>query len=370
MGGIVKRVLMITKFVPTGLAFGGMTRTSKLLEGLRERFDVRVIGYVEDGEPSLRGRSSSLAKSILTRQPYQVSRYDTPWLRKSLAFELATFAPDAIHVDYLQLAPLTWNVPLPQLLDLHNVESALAASIAETSSGLTRVLARRDARLLTITEERAAGSFRVITAPSAKEAARMPGDVRVIANGVDPSREPLDVRPDPDVVVFVGMFSWGPNVDGAEWLVREVVPLLPPSMKVRLVGRNPDRRVRELSGPRVEVTGEVPDTWPYVSEASVVLAPLLAPGGTRHKILEGLLAARPVVATPQAADGFEDLVGHGLVLAEGPEAFAQAVTEVASDETRAVELGRMGRSAVIERYDWRTSIDRLLDLYDIELGLG
>ncbi len=128
--------------------------------------------------------------------------------------------------------------------------------------------------------------------------------------------------------------------------------------------------MRELSGPRVEVTGEVPDTWPYVSEASVVLAPLLAPGGTRHKILEGLLAARPVVATPQAADGFEDLVGHGLVLAEGPEAFAQAVTEVASDETRAVELGRMGRSAVIERYDWRTSIDRLLDLYDIELGLG
>jgi glycosyltransferase involved in cell wall biosynthesis len=118
------------------------------------------------------------------------------------------------------------------------------------------------------------------------------------------------------------------------------------------------------------VTGEVPDTWPYVSGAQVVVAPLLAPGGTRHKILEGLLAARPVVATPQAADGLEDLAGDGVVLAETPERFAAAIVDLAGDADRARELGRRGRQAVIDRYSWDASMAKLLDLYRSELGLG
>jgi glycosyltransferase involved in cell wall biosynthesis len=127
--------------------------------------------------------------------------------------------------------------------------------------------------------------------------------------------------------------------------------------------------VLALAGPQVEVTGEVPDTWPHVSAASVVLAPLLAPGGTRHKILEGLLAARPVVATPEAADGLEDLEGHGLILADGPAAFAKAVDELQQDPVRAAELGRTGRVAVVAGYEWRRSYDTLLGVYETELGL-
>ena len=198
----------------------------------------------------------------------------------------------------------------------------------------------------------------------------MPGNVHVIANGVDPSRQPLDVEPDPDVVVFVGIFSWGPNIDGAEWLVREVLPLLPDAMRVQLVGRNPAKRVQALAGPRVEVTGEVPDTWPYVSNAAVVLAPLLAPGGTRHKILEGLLAARPVVATPEAADGLEDLAGRGMVLAPDARSFADAVIRYAGDPASAAADGRAGREAVIAGYDWKASCGRLLELYETELGVA
>lgn len=366
----MKRILVTTKFVPTGLAFGGMTRTVRLVDGLRQRFDVRILGYVENGDPSPRDPLRSLVNSFAARRPYQISRYDTPWLRTALQRELEEFQPDAIHVDYLQLAPLSWDLELPQLLDLHNVESALAASIAKTSRGPSKILAARDARLLRRTEQRAGEVFPVITAPSAKEAQRMPGNVHVIPNGVDPSREPLDVPIDPNLVVFVGIFSWGPNIDGAEWFVHEVLPLLPESMKVQLVGRNPAKRVQALAGPRVEVTGEVPDTWPYVSRACAVLAPLLAPGGTRHKILEGLLAARPVVATPEAADGLEDLADRGMVLAGDPRAFADAILAYSRDLERAAADGRTGRDAVVAGYDWKVSCGRLLDLYESELGLS
>jgi glycosyltransferase involved in cell wall biosynthesis len=109
--------------------------------------------------------------------------------------------------------------------------------------------------------------------------------------------------------------------------------------------------------------------WPHVARASVVLAPLLAPGGTRFKILEGLMAGRPVVSTPAAADGLEDLEGNGLLLGEEPAAFAAAVVRLLDDPELATKLGRTGREAVLDRYTWSASQRRLLDLYDEHMDL-
>ena len=262
----MKRILFITKFAPTERPSGGMLRTTRLLGALRERFDVEVIGFVEGGEPAPRSRASTAFTSFRTGRPYQTVRYDTPWLQEEIRRHLHEFRPDAVHVDYLHQAPAVWDLPLPKALDLHNVESVLSAGIAASSGGLTKMMAGRDVRLLRAVEQRAATSFGLMTAPSRKEAERMPGDVEVVVNGVDPSRRPLDdVRPDPDLACFVGIFSWAPNIDGAVWLVEHVLPLLPDRLRLELVGRNPHRRVQALAGPRVAVTGEVPDTWPYVS---------------------------------------------------------------------------------------------------------
>ena len=63
----------------------------------------------------------------------------------------------------------------------------------------------------------------------------MPGETHVIVNGVDVTRVPLDVVPDPEILCFVGTFSWMPNIDGAEWFVHDVLPLLPERFRVRLV---------------------------------------------------------------------------------------------------------------------------------------
>jgi hypothetical protein len=182
-------------------------------------------------------------------------RYDTPWLRRKIAEELASWKPDAVFADYLQLAPLVWDFDGPRALDLHNVESGLAQGIADSAHGATKLAAARDAKLLREVEVEASRRFGLVTVPSAKEAERMPGTVHVVANGVDPSRVPLDVTPDPHLLVFVGVMSWVPNIDGAEWLVQQVLPLLPEPFRVQIVGRGPHRRVEALRGPRVEGDG-------------------------------------------------------------------------------------------------------------------
>jgi len=365
----VKRVLFLTKFVPEGKPYGGMIRTTQLLEALRSRFEVEVLGFSESGEPRPCSRLRSLGRSLATGRPYQTVRYDTRWLRREIDERLETFQPDVIHVDYLHQAPIVWDRTIPLALDLHNVESALSAGIGASSKGFAGWLARRDARLLEAVERRVTERYGLITVPSGKEATRMPGNVHVVVNGVH-DRQPLDLLPDPNVVCFVGIFSWLPNIDGAEWLIEHVLPLLPERFRIQLVGRNPHRRVKDLAGPRVEVTGEVPDTWPYVCGAGVVAAPLLAPGGTRHKILEGALAGRPVVATRAAADGLEDLAGQGIHLVDDPQGFADAIVALAGAPDVAAASGRMGREAVLRHYAWSASKQKLLDLYASELGIA
>ena len=273
------RVLIITKFLPDGRAWGGMLRTQNLTDALRKRFDVQMVGYVESGRPSPRGKPFAAAVALSTGKAYQIARYDTGVIRRVIRDAVDSFQPDVLHVEYLQMATTCWDLELPAVLDLQNVESAFAESIAGASSGLARRLAQRDARLLRSLEERCAERFEFITVPSAKEVARMPGNAHVVGNGVDPSQEVPRVAPDPRLLVFVGTMSWLPNIEGAEWFVRHVLPLLPSDFRLELVGRTPHRRILALQSDRVTVAADVPDTMPHVARAGVVIAPLLSPGG-------------------------------------------------------------------------------------------
>ena len=69
----------------------------------------------------------------------------------------------------------------------------------------------------------------------------------------------------------------------------------------------------------------------WYAATRVAVAPLLAGGGSRLKILEALAAARPLVATTVGAEGLEDLVGRGVVVADAPADLAREVVTVRFD---------------------------------------
>lgn len=125
-------------------------------------------------------------------------------------------------------------------------------------------------------------------------------------------------------VLLLGNLTYRPNVDGAQWLVHRVLPLLPAPWTVHLVGRPADS-VRALAGPRVRVYGQVDDVAAAYARCSVVAVPLLHGGGTRIKVLEACSRRRPVVATSAGAAGLDLRDGTDLLLADDPSAFAAAV---------------------------------------------
>lgn len=64
------------------------------------------------------------------------------------------------------------------------------------------------------------------------------------------------------------------------------------------MGRNPTAQVKALAGPRVVVTGTVPDVRGDPQHAAAVVAPLRVARGIQNKILEAMAMEKPVVTVP------------------------------------------------------------------------
>jgi glycosyltransferase involved in cell wall biosynthesis len=89
-----------------------------------------------------------------------------------------------------------------------------------------------------------------------------------------------------------------------------------------------------------------------VDPAACVVAPLRIGGGTRLKILDAWALGKAVVSTPAGAEGLAVRDGRNILLAEAPDAFADAVLRVLDSEELRGRLEKEGRASAVERYDW------------------
>jgi glycosyltransferase involved in cell wall biosynthesis len=88
-------------------------------------------------------------------------------------------------------------------------------------------------------------------------------------------------------------------------------------------------------------------------------------GVRSNKAFEYMAAGLPVIAPDFPAwRALMDETGAGVtVTPTDPAAIADAITTLLRDPVRAAEMGRRGRQAVRERYNWEAESERLLQLY-------
>src|SRR5438477_200386 len=90
-----------------------------------------------------------------------------------------------------------------------------------------------------------------------------PYSISEVPTGVDLSKYQYDpsTHPQTPLVVFTGSMDWAANIDGVEFFCKEIWPLVlakVPRARFRIVGRDPQPRVKALASETVEVTGTVP----------------------------------------------------------------------------------------------------------------
>ncbi len=306
---------------------------------------------------------------LLTGEALSVTFYRRPDLQRWVARTLATVRPEIVFVSSSNMAPYVMSAgrPAPRfIVDLVDVDSEKWRAYAQTgrppmswvhareaakTSELEGLIAARSDWCTLVSDDEA----RLFTMLQPQHASK----AKAISNGVDhdffdPAR-PFEAPFDTSRLnyVFTGTMDYPPNIEGAGWFARSILPLIrmqQPLAQFHIVGANPaDEVVALASQDGVFVTGRVPDVRPYVAHATAAVAPMKIARGIQNKVLEAMAMARPVILTSAALEGIRAIPGQEIIVANDTASFAEACVTAGGLQT-----GSAARRRVIADYTWST----------------
>ena len=371
------------------------------------------VTLLRRSKPQALAAVEALAKGL----PVSLTAFASPAMARAVAARRC----DAVYCFSGQMAQYL-PAGAPAVMDFVDMDSAKFAGFAADGAAPIRWMMRREARLLGAFERRIACDVRASLFVSEAEAALFragggSGRIEAVENGIDaaafdpallakggqdPSVTPDVFRGPPlravqdktrnplrsphggprntsgvtgdvgqqssgPLIVFTGQMDYRPNVEAVIWFAGEVLPRLRathPDVRFAIVGRAPTAAVRALAGDAVIVTGAVDDVRPWLAAAAVCVAPLRLARGIQNKVLEAMAMARPVVASPAAAEGIDHR--GTLHVADGAADQAAAIGALLDDPSAAAALGAAARAQVLARYDWNARLAPL----DALLGLS
>jgi glycosyltransferase involved in cell wall biosynthesis len=283
---------------------------------------------------------------------------------------LRTWQPELVQIEGLELAryiPVIRKHSQAQvLLDQHNSEHALQASIAaEAGGGLRGTLAARYSRIqagrLRTFERTSCELSDMVTVVTEEDARSLrdlgyEGPFRVVPNGIQTADyDGIQHRPPtPARFLFTGTMDYRPNVDAVTWFSREVWNgLADRGWQLQIVGRTPAPQVSALASESIEVTGTVADIRPFLETATAVVVPLRMGSGSRLKVLEAMAAGVPVISSSVGMAGIDATADNHYLRADSAAEWKAALETVAANPSAAEERAGRARHLVRERYDWQ-----------------
>jgi polysaccharide biosynthesis protein PslH len=263
---------------------------------------------------------------------------------------------------------------IPKILDFGDMDSQKWIEYANYKPFPLSLGYRFEGAKMLAAEKRLAKRFDLCTATTRAEWETLNdygtgADTDWFPNGVDadffcPSGEPYDA----DTISFIGRMDYYPNQECMTRFCAQTWPLLRaqrPQMKLLIVGADPSPAMRKLGDlPGVTVTGSVPDVRPFIRGSALMVAPLNIARGTQNKILEAMAMGVPVVTSAIAAGGVDaESVKHFLV-ADTPQAYAQAIMSIVDSPPERNRLARAGRERMLSHHAWPRSMERLNRIID------
>lgn len=389
------RLLFLSAWFPHPPDNGSKLRISHLLAGLAEKHQVDLISFCDradwqEGAHALRRCCADIrvvpwkpfsphsARALLgffSGTPRSLLTMHSPQMARTIREQIRKRPYDMVIASEITMAAYRKAfAPLPAILEDLEL-GALAAAAGQGAWNLRRMRRRLTWFKLRRYLARLLPHFRACTVVSPAEEALLrravPGYERVaiVPNCVDAAGYAgIAAERRRGQLIFPGALAYPANYDAVRFFLQKIYPRLraqEPEVELTITGRTAGLPWPPcpLPGP-VRLTGWVDDVRPWIASSQATVVPLRQGGGTRLKILESLALGTPVVSTRKGAEGLAVEDGRHLLLADTPQAFADAVLRLLQDSALWQRLSEEGRALVNERYDWQVSMPSFLRLVE------
>jgi glycosyltransferase involved in cell wall biosynthesis len=390
-------ILYVSQMPASPPRFGAQARIHGLMTELSRHHDLTAVMLVDhefDIDECRRAMQAYCREVVLIQNPYgrdglakrllqlrsmastksfERLRVVVPEMQQALDRVLRARRFDIVNLEFtflghcdLRQAPPGEKAPAV-VVDSHNIDYDIARQYASAGASFARRLyAELNWRKLRREE---LGTYRDadgVYLCSVADQQRLLGEIPsartiVIPNAADVEfykPRAADPQPDGRTIVFFGLMSYMPNIDGAGYFLQEIWPRIAeanPQARCKIIGGSPPASLTAFAGPRIEFTGFVPDLRPHLAEAAVVVVPLRIGGGTRLKIVEAMAMGKATVSTTLGAEGIEAVPGRDILIADEPAAFADAVSRLLTEPGHAAQIGGSARQLSEARYAWSSA---------------
>ncbi len=389
-------ILYVSQMPASPPRFGAQARIHGLMTELAKRHDLTAVMLVDDEfdiEECRRSMQAYCREVVLIRNPYgrdglakrllqlrslastksfERLRVAVPEMQQGLERVLRAKRFDIVNLEFtflgdcdLRRAPV--EKPPVLVVDSHNIDYDIARQYATAGGSFARRLyAEVNWRKLRREELGTYSDADGVYLCSVADQQRLLGEVPdaktiVIPNAANTEfYKPrlTDPQPDGRTIVFFGLMSYQPNIDGAAHFIQEIWPRIAEANKqarCKIIGGSPPASLLALAGPGIEFTGFVPDLRPHLAEAAAIVVPLRIGGGTRLKIVEAMAMGKAIVSTTLGAEGIEAVPDRDILIADEPAAFADAVTRLLNEPALATQIGHSARELSEARYAWSSA---------------
>ncbi len=199
----------------------------------------------------------------------------------------------------------------------------------------------------------------------AKEIRKYNSKCEIIRNGVDIDEfeytEPKNKRG--TRLLFVGNFTYFPNVDGITYFYNSVFKNLGDDVSLTIVGKKVNT-LPFINDRRITCKEFVPKIADEYNRADLVVSPLRLGGGTNFKILEAMAKGVPVVSLPSRLEGLDVKNEKDIVIVNNDNEFIAKIEVLLNDLELRKKIARSARDFVESEYSWEVIGRKLADVWD------
>lgn len=392
------KILMITPYVPFPPSSGGQIRTLNLLRYLSLKNEITLVCLYKFDEE----KKHFIQLKPFCKKVYFCRRPEKPWTMKTVFGSFFSLNPflivrnfsqeakevleklfkqesfDVIHVETFYVMPHLPKVKTPVLLVEQTIEYKVYQHFVKSLPIFVQPFFFIDIVKLKFWERYYWTKASLVATVSQSDKklvmALQPKILPVIIpNGagdemVASTLSPRNVKQ--PIFLFQGNFLWLQNTEAASILTKEILPLLKKqinNIKLIIAGQNASTKLHIKKDKTIEVVDIPPDKNYLVrhlyQKATLFIAPIFGPGGTRLKILAAMANGLPVISTKTGISGLDVYDSRSVLIAETPTEFVEKIKKILINKNIYKKIQKQAYQLVKEKYNWKRIANNLEIVY-------